>query len=280
MLEPVHLDIERFETWLESKLTNGQDRPKRRQDMTFQPYHSASTGRGVRAVLFDTFGTVVDWRAGVARQAAAFAAERGQKLDGEAFADEWRALYQPAMEAIRTGTRDFATLDTLHRENLDQVLRRHGFDPERLGAETLEELNKSWHGLPPWPDSVEGLAAIRRRYIVGPLSNGNTSLLLDMARNAGLPWDVIIGSDMTRTYKPLPQAYLRTAEFLDLDLGEVMLAAAHNSDLHAAREAGLATAFIVRPTEYGPGQTTDLAPESDWDLAASSIPELAGLLGV
>ena len=247
--------------------------------MRFQPYRSPSTGRQVRAVLFDTFGTVVDWRTGVAREAAAVAADRGHHLDAEAFADDWRALYQPAMEASRTGTREFATLDTLHRENLHQVLRRHGFDPERLGTEALTELNMSWHRLPPWPDSVEGLAAIRRRYIVGPLSNGNTSLLLDMARNAGLPWDVIIGSDMTRTYKPLPQAYLRTAEFLDLNPAEVMLAAAHNSDLHAARKAGLATAFIARPTEYGRGQTADLAPASDWDVAVSSIPELAGVLG-
>ena len=212
--------------------------------MRSEPYRSPSTGRGVRAVLFDTFGTVVDWRTGVAREAAAFAAERRQELDAEAFADDWRAMYQPAMDAIRTGRRSFTKLDTLHRENLEQVLRRHGFDPEQLDAGTLEELNRSWHRLPPWPDSVEGLAAIRRRYIVGPLSNGNTSLLLDMARNAGLPWDVIIGSDMTRTYKPLPQAYLRTAEFLDLNPGEVMLAAAHNSDLQAARTAGLATAFI------------------------------------
>jgi 2-haloacid dehalogenase len=247
--------------------------------MSFQPYRSPSTAREVRAVLFDTFGTVVDWRTGVARQAAAFAAEQGRELDAEAFADDWRALYQPAMEAIRTGTREFTTLDTLHRENLDQVLRRHGFDPERLGAETLEELNKSWHRLPPWPDSVAGLASIRRHYIVGPLSNGNTSLLLDMARNAGLAWDVIIGSDMTRTYKPLPQAYLRTAEFLDLSPGEVMLAAAHNNDLRAARTAGLATAFVARPTEHGPGQVADLVPEGDWDLAASSIPELADRLG-
>lgn len=245
----------------------------------FQPYRSPSTGREVRAVLFDTFGTVVDWRTGVAREAAAFAAGLGKDVDGEVFADDWRALYQPAMEAIRTGTREFATLDTLHRENLDHVLRRHGLDPVRLSAESLVELNRSWHRLPPWPDSVAGLATIRRRYIVGPLSNGNTSLLLDMARNAGLPWDVIIGSDMTRTYKPLPAAYLRTAEFLDLHPGQVMLAAAHNNDLQAAREAGLATAFIARPTEYGPGQTADLVPEGDWDLTASSIPELAELLG-
>jgi 2-haloacid dehalogenase len=163
--------------------------------MRFQPYRSPSTGREVRAVLFDTFGTVVDWRTGIARQAAAFAAERGRNLNAEVFADDWRALYQPAMEGIRTGARIFATLDTLHRENLHHVLRDHGFDPEQLDATTLEELNKAWHRLPPWPDSVEGLAAIRRGYIVGPLSNGNTSLLLDMARNAGLPWDVIIGSD-------------------------------------------------------------------------------------
>jgi 2-haloacid dehalogenase len=247
--------------------------------MGFRPYRSSSTRHGVRAVLFDTFGTVVDWRTGVARQAGTFAAAHGEELDAEAFADEWRALYQPALEAVRSGRRSFATLDALHRENLDQVLRGHGFDPERLGRETVDELNKCWHRLPPWPDSVEGLAAIRRRYIVGPLSNGNTSLLLDMAKNAGLPWDVIIGSDMTRTYKPLPQAYLRTAEFLDLKPGEVMLAAAHNADLHAAREAGLATAFIARPTEYGPDQVADLAPEAGWDLSASSIPELAGGLG-
>ena len=247
--------------------------------MTFQPYRSPSTGCGVRAVLFDTFGTVVDWRTGVARQAAAFAATQGHDLDAEAFADDWRALYQPAMEAIRSGSREFATLDTLHRENLDEVLRRHGFDPDRLDARTLEELNSSWHRLPPWPDSVAGLAAVRRRYIVGPLSNGNTSLLVDMARNAGLPWDVIIGSDMTRTYKPMPAAYLRTAEFLDLRPGEVMLAAAHNDDLRAARAAGLTTAFIARPTEYGPGQAADLTPESDWDLSESSITGLAHELG-
>jgi 2-haloacid dehalogenase len=247
--------------------------------MSIQPYRSPSTGRPVRAVLFDTFGTVVDWRTGVAREAAAFATAQGVALDAHAFADHWRALYQPAMEAIRAGTRGFITLDTLHRENLDQALRQHGVEPDRLDTAALEELNRSWHRLPPWPDSVEGLAAIRRRYIVGPLSNGNTSLLLDMARSAGLPWDVIIGSDMTRTYKPLPAAYLRTVEFLDLSPGEVMLAAAHNSDLRAAREAGLATAFIPRPTEYGPGQTADLAPEGNWDLSASGIPELADLLG-
>jgi len=247
--------------------------------MRFQPYRSPSTGRPVRAVLFDTFGTVVDWRTGVAREVATFATAHGQELDAEAFADQWRALYQPAMEAIRSGQRSFTTLDTLHRENLDQALRHHGINPEQVAREALDELNKSWHRLPAWPDSVEGLATIRRHYIVGPLSNGNTSLLLDMAKNAGLPWDVIIGSDMTRTYKPLPQAYLRTAEFLDLDPGEVMLAAAHNNDLQAARESGLATAFVGRPTEHGPGQVADLASEGDWDLVTSSIIELADRLG-
>ena len=247
--------------------------------MEFEPYRSPSTGRTVRAVLFDTFGTVVDWRTGVATEVAAFAATHGVALDAHAFADHWRALYQPAMDAIRSGQRTFAKLDTLHRENLDRALRHFGIGPDRLPGESLEELNSSWHRLPPWPDSVEGLASIRRHYIVGPLSNGNTSLLLDMAKNASLPWDVIIGSDMTRTYKPLPQAYLRTAEFLDLNPGEMMLAAAHNNDLQAARGSGLATAFIARPTEYGPGQTADLGPEGDWDLVASSITGLADRLG-
>lgn len=247
--------------------------------MGFESYRSPSTGSQLRAVLFDTFGTVVDWRTGVAREVAAFGKAHGVALDAHAFADHWRALYQPAMYSIRCGQRTFTKLDTLHRENLDQALRHYGIDPDQVSGESLEELNNSWHRLPPWPDSVEGLATIRRRYIVGPLSNGNTSLLVDMARNAGLPWDVIIGSDMTRTYKPLLQAYLRTAEFLDLNPGEVMLAAAHNSDLQAARTAGLATAFIARPTEYGPGQTADLAPEGDWDLVASSIPDLADHLG-
>ncbi|MFF2345115.1 haloacid dehalogenase type II [Pseudarthrobacter sp. NPDC058119] len=247
--------------------------------MGFEPYRSPSTGRPVRAVLFDTFGTVVDWRTGVAREVATFAAAHGAALDAHAFADRWRALYQPAMDAIRSGQRSFTKLDTLHRENLDRALRHCGIEPALVPGETLEELNKSWHRLPPWPDSVDGLATICRHYIVGPLSNGNTSLLLDMARNAGLPWHVIIGSDMTGTYKPLPEAYLRTAGFLDLEPGEVMLAAAHNNDLRAAREAGLATAFIARPTEHGPGQVADLAPESDWDLVASSIPELARMLG-
>lgn len=243
--------------------------------MNFQPYRSPSTGRPVRAVLFDIFGTVVDWRSGVAREVAAFAAAQGAALDAHAFADRWRALYQPAMEAIRTGARSFTKLDTLHRENLDEALRQHGINPEQVPSEALDGLNTSWHRLPAWPDSVEGLTRIHRHFIVGPLSNGNTSLLLDMARNAGLPWDVIIGSDMTGTYKPLPEAYVRTAEFLDLEPGEVMLAAAHNSDLRAARNVGLATAFVARPTEHGPGQVADLAPEGDWDLVASSITELA-----
>ncbi|MDP9989099.1 2-haloacid dehalogenase [Arthrobacter oryzae] len=247
--------------------------------MESQPYRSPSTGRRVRAVLFDTFGTVVDWRSGVAREVEAFATAHGQDLDPHAFADHWRSRYQPAMDAIRSGRRSFTKLDTLHRENLDQALRHFGIDPDGLPREALEDLNKSWHRLPAWPDSVEGLARIRGRYVTGPLSNGNTSLLLDMARNAGLAWDVIIGSDMTGTYKPLPQAYLRTVEFLDLDPGEVMLAAAHNRDLQAASATGLATAFVGRPTEHGPAQVADLGPEGDWDLVASSITELADRLG-
>ncbi|GAP54320.1 (S)-2-haloacid dehalogenase 4A [Arthrobacter sp. Hiyo6] len=246
--------------------------------MTFQPYRSPSTGCEVRAVLFDTFGTVVDWRTGVARQAAAFAAAHGQDLDARrspmtgapSTSRPWRPS---APDPANSSPWTHSTAKTWTKCSATTASIRTGWTQGPGGVEQI------LHRLPPWPDSVDGLAATRRGYIVGPLSNGNTSLLLDMARNAGLPWDVIIGSDMTRTYKPLPAAYLRTAEFLDLKPGAVMLVAAHNNDLRAAREAGLATAFIARPTEYGPGQVADLTPESDWDLSASSITELAHELG-
>jgi 2-haloacid dehalogenase len=237
-------------------------------------YRAPSTGRVIRAVLFDVFGTVVDWRSGIAAAVGAFAARHGLDLDASAFADSWRGRYQPAMQRVRSGARPFATLDTLHRENLDGALRElglSGFDPAEL-----DELARGWHFLPPWPDSVAGIAAIRRGYITGPLSNGNTSLLVDMAKTAGLPWDVILGSDVSRAYKPDPAAYRAPGALLGLDPGEVMLAAAHEPDLAAAREAGLAAAYIARPLEYGPG--TAKAATGHWDLAGTSVTEIAGLL--
>jgi 2-haloacid dehalogenase len=225
-------------------------------------------------VLFDTFGTVVDWRSGVARAAAELFARHGVRVDGESFADSWQALYQPSMEPIRAGTRGFVTLDVLRRESLTTVLADLGLSAEFDDTE-LAALNHTWHELPPWPDSIAGLTAVREHYVIGPLSNGNTSLLVDMAKHAGIPWDVVLGTDVRHAYKPTRAAYLAPAELLDLAPGEIMLAAAHNGDLRSAQAVGLATAFIARPTENGPDQTADLTPDGDWDVSVTAITELA-----
>jgi 2-haloacid dehalogenase len=233
----------------------------------------------VRAVLFDVFGTVVDWRSGIAAAVRPFADGHGLELDPHAFADTWRGQYQPAMQRVRSGARSFVTLDVLHRENLDDALLASGLDPGAFDPGELDVLARAWHFLPPWPDSVAGIAAIKQAgYIVGPMSNGNTSLLLDMAKAAGLPWDLILGSDVSRAYKPSPEAYLRPAALLALEPGEVMLAAAHEADLAAARAAGLATAFIARPLEHGPAGANGGSSTTDWDLAGATITEIAGLL--
>jgi 2-haloacid dehalogenase len=240
-------------------------------------YRAPSTGLIVRAVLFDVFGTVVDWRSGIAAAVRSFADAHDLELDPHAFADSWRGQYQPSMQRVRSGARPFTSLDVLHRENLDDALRERGLDPGGFAPGELDGLARAWHFLPPWPDSVPGIAALKRGYIVGPMSNGNTSLLLDMAKAAGLPWDLILGSDVTRAYKPDPEAYLRPAALLGLEPGAVMLAAAHEADLGAARAAGLATAFIARPLEHGPGAAA-VVPAGDWDLAGTSITEIAGRL--
>jgi 2-haloacid dehalogenase len=169
-------------------------------------------------------------------------------------------------------------LDVLHRENLDGVLEDLALDPGRFGTAALDELNRAWHLLPPWPDSVPGITALKRDYIVGPLSNGNTSLLLDMAKAGGLPWDLILGADVSKAYKPTMEAYLRPAAVLGLEPGEIMLAAAHEADLAAARKAGLAAAFISRPLEQGPGIPGAGVATESWDLSVSSIAELADLM--
>ncbi|WP_253851756.1 haloacid dehalogenase type II, partial [Mycobacterium sp. 1423905.2] len=220
-------------------------------------YRSPSTGLAVRAVLFDTFGTVVDWRSGIAQAVRHFAQRHGLTVDPLAFAADWRSRYQPAMEEVRSGRRKFVGLDMLHRENLEASLSAAGVRTERLPDQELWALARSWRWLPPWPDSVEGISVIKRHVIVGPLSNGNTGLLVEMAKFAGLPWDVVLGSDINRAYKPDPQAYLAPGRLLDLAPGEIMLVAAHNRDLAAAQQCGLATGFVARPHEHGPGQTDD-----------------------
>ena len=240
-----------------------------------------ATMHGVRALLFDVFGTVVDWRGGVAREAASFLRRHGAgSVDPFAFADAWRAGYQPAMEAVRSGRRPFTRLDVLHRENLDSVLRQFGLDPDLAPASELDELNLAWHRLDPWPDVVAGLTRLKAGFIVAPLSNGNIVLLLDMAKRAGLPWDAILGAEVVGAYKPMPEAYLRTAEVLALRPEQTCLVAAHNGDLAAARECGLRTAFVPRPGENGPNQSADLRPEQLWDVIAVDFDALAGMLGV
>jgi 2-haloacid dehalogenase len=241
-------------------------------------YRSPSTGLRLRAVLFDTFGTVVDWRSGIADAVRQFAQRHQIAAQPAEFAADWRTRYQPAMAEVLSGRREFASLDVLHRENLEASLTNIGVDPQSLPGDDVEALARSWRWLPPWPDSVDGISAMKQHVIVGPLSNGNTGLLVEMAKYAGLPWDVVLGSDVSRTYKPDPLAYRTPARLLGLDPGEVMLVAAHNLDLEAARNSGLATGFVARPQEYGPDQTVDLTSRGPWDVSGSTLTELARLL--
>jgi len=236
--------------------------------------------RAIKALVFDVFGTVVDWREGVARDLAAFFARSGTaRVDAHAVADAWRRRYQPSMEECRSGRRPFTRLDALHRENLEAVLADAGVNLAAISPDELGELNRAWHRLDPWPDAVPGLERLKSRYTIAPLSNGNLALLLNMAKRAGLPWDAILGAEVAGAYKPQPEAYLRTVEILGLQPDEVCMVAAHNSDLAAARACGLQTAFIPRPQEHGAAQTTDLGPSERWDIVATDFLDLADQLG-
>ncbi|MGB3721028.1 MAG: haloacid dehalogenase type II [Proteobacteria bacterium] len=231
----------------------------------------------IKALVFDVFGTVVDWRTSIIQELEAFGAQKGISADWAAFTDDWRALYQPSMEEVRAGRRPWTILDVLHRESLEKLLTKYGIDG--LSEEEKDHINKVWHRLKPWPDSVPGLHRLKARYLIGTLSNGNIGLLAWMAKNAGLPWDVILGAEPARAYKPLPEAYLRTAKILGLRPEQMMLVAAHNDDLAAAAAQGYATAFVARPTEYGPHQTKDLKAEREWDVVTDSFLGLAEALG-
>jgi 2-haloacid dehalogenase len=230
-------------------------------------------------LTFDVFGTVVDWRGGVAREARPFLDRFAPDADPFAFADAWRRRYSPAMEEVRSGRRPFVRLDVLHRENLEAVLPEFGIEAAAVPAAALDELNLAWHRLDPWPDSVPALERLRRRFVVAPLSNGNIALMIDLARRAGLPWDAILGAEVSQAYKPSPQAYLRTLDALMMRPAEVCMVAAHNGDLAAARACGLRTAFVRRPAEHGPGQVSDLEPEQDWDVVADDLLGVARALG-
>lgn len=238
--------------------------------MTFSP-------DSIKAVVFDVFGTVVDWRTSIMRQGRELGERIGIDADWEAFADAWRGKYQPSMEQVRSGKRPWTKLDDLHRESLLELIDE--FEIKGLSEDDIYEFNKAWHRLDPWPDSVEGLTRLKRKYIIATLSNGNVALLTNMAKRAGLPWDAILGAEPARAYKPTPESYLRTADFLGLPTGQMMLCAAHNDDLVAARSHGYRTAFVRRPGEYGPHQEKDLKAEHDFDVIGETIVEVAEKLG-
>ncbi len=231
----------------------------------------------IKALTFDVFGTVVDWRTSIAREGRELGEAKGLTVDWEQFADDWRALYQPSMAKVREGERPWTILDELHRESLDQLLERYEID--NLTEAEVEHFNRAWHRLDPWPDVVEGLTRLKSRYILATLSNGNIALMVNMAKRAGLPWDVILGAEFARAYKPQPEAYLATARTLGLEPEECLMVAAHNGDLVAASACGFQTAFVRRPTEHGPAQTSDLEPERDWTIVASDFLDLASQFG-
>jgi 2-haloacid dehalogenase len=234
----------------------------------------------VRALGFDVFGTCVDWRSGVSRAAAAFLRQiGGPDISPEALADAWRGRYQPAMEACRSGRRPYTRLSMLNRELLEEVLHELGLDPSAMPVGALDELNLAWERLDPWQDVVAGLSRLKRRFIIVPLSNANFAMSLNMARRAGLPWDAIMGAELTHAYKPQAHAYLGTADLLGLAPAELGLVAAHNADLAAARHFGLATLFVPRPGEHGPHKAADVTPAQEWDLIAPDFNGLADALG-
>jgi 2-haloacid dehalogenase len=232
---------------------------------------------GIKALVFDVFGTVVDWRTSIALEAKQCLSKKGYELDWVLFADKWRAKYQPAMEKVRTGSRGFVRLDILHMENLIEVLK--DFDIKGVTETELDYLNKAWHRLLPWSDSVPGLLRLKKKFIIGTMSNGNVALMVNMAKNGDLPWDVILGAEPAQAYKPEPETYLTGVDWLNLKPSEVLMCAAHNADLLAAGAQGLKTAFIARPTEYGPNQKHDFKAEHDFDYISENMLDLADKLG-
>jgi 2-haloacid dehalogenase len=230
----------------------------------------------VKALFFDVFGTLVDWRTSIAREARAILLPLGVEVDWEAFADAWRAEYQPAMDEVRSGRLPFSKLDLLHRRNLDRVL-------ERLNLGSIDEaarieLNLAWHRLDAWPDTTAGLARLRHGFRLAPCSNGNISIMADLARRNGWIWDAIVGAELARDYKPKPVVYLSAAAAFDCAPREAMMVAAHSSDLGAAAATGLRTAFIARPNEHGPGRG-ESTPAVPVDYSAQSLTALADVLG-
>ena len=236
----------------------------------------AALGDSVKALVFDVFGTVVDWRNGVAREARTILSPLGYSLDWLAFADAWRAQYQPGMDEVRTGKISFVKLDIIHRRMLERILPKFGL--EKVDAKVLDELNLAWHRLDAWPDVGPGFTRLRKRFMMAPCSNGNIAIMVDIARRNDIRWDAILGSEIAGDFKPKPRVYLAAAEALNIKPNECMMTAAHSNDLKSAAENGLRTAHVGRPGENGPG-TGESAPRVPVDVAATSFTELADKLG-
>jgi len=232
---------------------------------------------GVKALTFDVFGTVVDWRNSLIREGQALGKAKGVSADWARFADSWRGLYQPMLSKVRDGEMPWTKLDDLHRMSLDRLLAEFGITG--LTEAEIDHFNRAWHRLDPWPDSVPGLERLKKRFVLATLSNGNVALIVNMAKHGGLPWDAVLGAEVAKHYKPQRECYLTTAALLGLRPEECMMVAAHNGDLDAASGCGLRTAFVPRPTEHGPGQTRDVSPTKPWDVVAKDFVDLAVKLG-
>jgi 2-haloacid dehalogenase len=241
-------------------------------------YAQTTVANGVQALCFDVFGTVVDWRGSIIREGQLLSANTQFAIDWADFADRWRAGYGPAMNRVRTGELGWRTIDQLHRMILDELIEEFGL--QTLSEAEREHLNRAWHRLSPWPDAVAGLNRLKSRFIITTLSNGNVSLLTNMARNAGLPWDAILSAELAGQYKPDLAVYRKAASLLDLDAQQVMMVAAHPGDLRAAARAGLRTAYVHRPLERGPqGRVHDISQLGEFDYLASDFLDLAVQLG-
>lgn len=236
-----------------------------------------SIANSVQALVFDVFGTVVDWRASIIREGQLLAARKGYEVDWGEFADRWRSGYGPAMNKVRTGELPWTRIDDLHRMILDELVVEFGLSG--MTEAELDHFNRAWHRLSPWPDTVAGLYRLKSRYIIATLSNGNVSLLTNMAKNAGLPWDAVLSAELAGHYKPDPEAYLKAADLLGLPPEQVMLVAAHPGDLRAAARTGLRTAYVIRPLERGPGRSVDRNPDGEFDYTAEDFLDLARQLG-
>ena len=230
----------------------------------------------IKALTFDVFGTVVDWRGSIAREVRTLASEKGLRVNAVKFADAWRAGYRPAMDRVGSGELPWTSIDDLHRMILDDILVK--FRIITLSEEEKGRLNCAWHRLKPWPDSVRGLRRLKKKFTIATLSNGNIALLNNMAKKAGLPWDLILSAEIFHHYKPDPEVYLGAAKILGLKPQEVMMVAAHKNDLKHAAEPGLKTALVLRPLEFGKGRHPDLNVDPAFDINAGSFIDLADQL--